>query len=74
MTVKGVADPRDVDFALIDYSAKPGIPGPLCVHDAINEAWTYLLGGQLDVQVGDHTPPGGGWELPAGTHGLPIGS
>ena len=53
MTVKGVADAGDVGFALIDYSAAPGVAGPpLHVHDAIDEAW-YLLEGQLDVQVGE---------------------
>ncbi len=53
VTVKGVADVHGVGFALIDYRAAPGIPGPpLHVHDAIDEGW-YLLEGQLDVQVGD---------------------
>jgi len=53
VTVKGIADLHDVGFALIDYSAAPGVPGPpLHVHDAIDEAW-YLLEGELEVQVGD---------------------
>jgi mannose-6-phosphate isomerase-like protein (cupin superfamily) len=53
VTVKGIADLDGVGFALIDYSAAPGVPGPpLHVHDAIDEAW-YLLEGELDIQVGD---------------------
>jgi mannose-6-phosphate isomerase-like protein (cupin superfamily) len=53
VTVKGIADLHDVGFALIDYSAAPGVPGPpLHVHDAIDEAW-YLLEGELEVQVGE---------------------
>jgi mannose-6-phosphate isomerase-like protein (cupin superfamily) len=53
VTVKGVADVQDVGFALIDYSAAPGIPGPpLHKHAAIDEAW-YLLEGELEVQVDD---------------------
>jgi mannose-6-phosphate isomerase-like protein (cupin superfamily) len=51
--VKGVADALGVGFAVIDYRAAPGIPGPpLHVHDDIDEAW-YLLEGRLDVCVGD---------------------
>jgi quercetin dioxygenase-like cupin family protein len=71
VTVKGVADVHDVGFALIDYSAAPGISGPpLHVHNAIDEAW-YLLEGQLNVQVGDehrHVSPGSFLLVP---HGVP---
>jgi mannose-6-phosphate isomerase-like protein (cupin superfamily) len=53
ITVKGVTDPTDSGFALIDYTAAPGVPGPpLHVHEDIDEAW-YLLEGELDIQVGD---------------------
>ena len=45
VTVKGVADALGVGFALIDYRAAPGVPGPpLHRHDDIDEAW-YLLEG-----------------------------
>jgi mannose-6-phosphate isomerase-like protein (cupin superfamily) len=53
VTVKGVADALGVGFALIDYRAAPGVPGPpLHRHDDIDEAW-YLLEGRLDVSLGD---------------------
>ena len=53
VTVKGVAGVEGVGFALIEYRAAPGIPGPpLHVDDAIDAGW-YLLEGQLDVHVGD---------------------
>ena len=53
VTVKGVSNVPGAGFALIDYRAAPGVPGPpLHVHDAIDEAW-YLLEGELDVQLGD---------------------
>jgi mannose-6-phosphate isomerase-like protein (cupin superfamily) len=53
ITVKGVTNPGDAGFALIDYTAAPGVPGPpLHVHEAIDEAW-FLLEGELEVQIGD---------------------
>lgn len=71
VTVKGVADVLGVGFALIDYRAAPGIPGPpLHVHDAIDEAW-YLLEGQLDVRVGDERRRVGAGSFLLVPHGAP---
>jgi len=71
VTVKGVADALDVGFALIDYSAAAGVPGPpLHVHDAIDEAW-YLLEGQLDVQVGEQRRQVGAGSFLLVPHGVP---
>ena len=71
VTVKGVADLPGGGFALIDYSAAPGVPGPpLHVHDAIDEAW-YLLEGRLDVQVGDDRRHVGAGDFLLVPHGAP---
>lgn len=53
VTVKGMSSAGGVGFAVVDYRAAPGVPGPpLHVHEDIDEAW-YLLEGELDVHVGE---------------------
>jgi mannose-6-phosphate isomerase-like protein (cupin superfamily) len=73
VTVKGVS-PGDGGFAVVDYRAAPGVPGPpVHVHADIDEAW-YLLDGTLDVLVGDErrrVEPGGFVLVPASVpHGF----
>jgi hypothetical protein len=60
-----------VGFALIDYRAAPGVPGPpLHRHDDIDEAW-YILDGQLDVSVGDDRRSVGAGSFLLVPHGIP---
>ncbi len=71
VTVKGVSGALGVGFALIDYRAAPGMPGPpLHVHEDIDEGW-YLLEGQLDVSLGDDRRRVGAGSFLLVPHGIP---